>query len=268
MEGDLDADDDADVNFSCTSRPDAAQRSGLRARQAWSGGPAVSSSHLRSWAVNHPVPPLHRPCACLCPSQAYSPAQRARIIDPGPGRRPPGRRFALHRASGPRLRCAAPSPGPPLRPLERGLPLLLRASTRPPRALPQPPPPSQPWPPSGVHFHPSDPSFGRSCLVSALSCVPSARPGKATRPTAAGARAAARAAVAAGAMAAACAEAPPPVWPAPEQPVAAAHAPVRASPAALCSSSRAAAGAAAEAAAGSRRRLWRPGRRLRGVRSW
>ena len=106
MEGDLDADDDADVNFSCTSRPDAAQRSGLRARQAWSGGPAVSSSHLRSWAVNHPVPPLHRPCACLCPSQAYSPAQRARIIDPGPGRRPPGRRFALHRASGPRLRCA------------------------------------------------------------------------------------------------------------------------------------------------------------------
>ena len=83
MEGDLDADDDADVNFSCTSRPDAAQRSGLRARQAWSGGPAVSSSHLRSWAVNHPVPPLHRPCACLCPSQAYSPAQRARIIDPG-----------------------------------------------------------------------------------------------------------------------------------------------------------------------------------------
>ena len=103
MEGDLDADDDADVNFSCTSRPDAAQRSGLRARQAWSGGPAVSSSHLRSWAVNHPVPPLHRPCACLCPSQAYSPAQRARIIDPGPGRRPPGRRFALHRASGPRL---------------------------------------------------------------------------------------------------------------------------------------------------------------------
>ena len=133
MEGDLDADDDADVNFSCTSRPDAAQRSGLRARQAWSGGPAVSSSHLRSWAVNHPVPPLHRPCACLCPSQAYSPAQRARIIDPGPGRRPPGRRFALHRASGPRLRCAAPSPGP-VRPLERGLLLLLRASTPGPAA--------------------------------------------------------------------------------------------------------------------------------------
>ena len=54
----------------------------------------------------------------------------------------------------------------------------------------------------------------------------------------------------------------------PGWPVAATHAPVRASPAALCSSSRAAAGAAAEAAAGSRRRLWRPGRRLRGVRSW
>jgi hypothetical protein len=36
----------------------------------------------------------------------------------------------------------------------------------------------------------------------------------------------------------------------------------------VCSSSRAAAGAAAEAAAGSRRRFWRPGRRLRGVRSW
>ena len=171
-------------------------------------------------------------------------------------RQPPGRRFVLHRTSGPRPQVCRPILCPP-RPLERGLLLLLHTSTRPPRALPQPPSPPQPWPPSGVHFHPSDPPFGPSCLVSALSCVPSARPGIAARPTAAGARAAARAAVAAGAMAAACAQAPPPVWP-PEQPVAAAHAPVRASPAAVCSRSRAAAGAAAEAAAGSRRCLWRP----------
>ena len=90
-------------------------------------------------------------------------------------------------------------------------------------------------------------------LWQALSCVPSARPGEAVRPT----FAAARAVGAAGAMAAACAQAPPPEW-RPEQPVAAAHAPVRASPAAVCSRSRAAAGAAAEAAAGSRRCLWRP----------
>ena len=67
-------------------------------------------------------------------------------------------------------------------------------------------------------------------------------------------------------MAAACAQALPPVWP-PGWPAAVAHAPVRASLAALSSSSPAAAGAAAEAAAGSKRRLWRPGRRLRGVRS-
>jgi hypothetical protein len=81
-----------------------------------------------------------------------------------------------------------------------------------------------------------------------------------SRPRARAARptfAAARAVGAAGAMAAACAQAPPPEW-LPEQPVAAAHAPVRASPAAVCSRSRAAAGAAAEAAAGSRRCLWRP----------
>ena len=32
------------------------------------------------------------------------------------------------------------------------------------------PPPPQPWPPSGVHFHRSDPPFGRSCIVSTL-CV-------------------------------------------------------------------------------------------------
>ena len=67
-------------------------------------------------------------------------------------------------------------------------------------------------------------------------------------------------------MAAACAQALPPVWP-PGWPAAVAHAPVRASLAALSSSSPAAAGAAAEAAAGSKRRLWRPRRRLRGVRS-
>ena len=53
--------------------------------------------------------------------------------------------------------------------LERGLLLVLRACTRPSRALPQPPPPLQPWPPSGVQFHRSDPPFGRSCIVSALS---------------------------------------------------------------------------------------------------
>jgi len=55
--------------------------------------------------------------------------------------------------------------------LERGLLLLLRACTPPSRALPQPPPPPQPWPPSGVHFHPSHPPFGRSCVVPALLCA-------------------------------------------------------------------------------------------------
>ena len=94
-----------------------------------------------------------RPSCAATRLDAYSPARRARIIDPGSGRWPPGRRFVLHWTSGPLLRCAAPSPGP-VRPLERGLPLLLRASAPPSRPLAQPPPPLQPWPPSGVHFHP------------------------------------------------------------------------------------------------------------------
>ena len=68
----------------------------------------------------------------------------------------------LHRTSGPRFRYAALSK-PAFRRLERGLLLILRASTLPSRALPQPEPPPQPWPPSGVHFHRSDPPFGRSC---------------------------------------------------------------------------------------------------------
>ena len=94
-----------------------------------------------------------------------------------------------------------------------------------------------------------------------------------SRPRARAARptfAAARAVGAAGAMAAACAQAPPPVWP-PEQPVAAAHAPVRASPAALCTS---AAAAEQQQEQQQRRRRAQEGasgglrRRLRGVRSW
>ena len=170
---------------------------------------------------------------------------------------PPGRRFVLHRTSGPLLRCAAPSPGP-VRPLERGLPPLLRASSPPSRALAQPPPSPQPWPPSGVHIHPSDPPFSRSCLVPALCCVPSDRSRVARRATDVAARVAGRAAGAAGSMTAAWVAADAAAWP-PGWPVAVACAPVRASPAALCSSSRAAAGAAAgaaaEAAAGSKRRL-------------
>jgi hypothetical protein len=67
-------------------------------------------------------------------------------------------------------------------------------------------------------------------------------------------------------MAAAWAAAEAAVWP-PGWAMAAARAPVRASPAAFQSSSRAAAAAALEAAAAEESRLWRPGRRLRGVRS-
>ena len=51
--------------------------------------------------------PMCRPCVCLRSCQRVSTAQWARVIDPGPCRRPPGRRFVLHRTSGPRLRCAA-----------------------------------------------------------------------------------------------------------------------------------------------------------------
>ena len=101
----------------------------------------------------------HRPCVCLRSCQRVSTAQRAGIINPGPGLRPLG---VLHRTSGPRLRYAALSK-PAFRRLERGLLLILRASTLPSRALPQPEPPPQPWPPSGDHFHRSDPPFGRSC---------------------------------------------------------------------------------------------------------
>ena len=129
------------------------------------------------------------------------------------------------------------------------------------------PPPPQPWPPSGVHFHRSDPPFGRSCIVSALSVCPVCSSRAAHRATDLAIRAAARAAGAARAMAAAWAAAEAAAWPSGWS-VAAARAPVQASPAAFSCRSRAAAEAAAEAAAGSRRRIWRPGRRLRRVRSW
>ena len=155
----------------------------------------------------------------------------------------------------------------PARPLERGYLLLLKACTPPSRALPQPPPPPQPWPPSGVHLHRSDPPFGRSCIVSALSVCPVCSSRAAHRATDLAIRAAATAAGAARAMAAAWAAAEAAAWPS-GWPVAAARAPVQASPAAFSCRSRAAAEAAAEAAAGSRRRIWRPGRRLRRVRSW
>ena len=69
-------------------------------------------------------------------------------------------------------------------------------------------------------------------LVSALSACPLCRLREAAGSTAAAARAAARAARAAGVMAVACAQPAAPVWP-PEQAVAAAHAPARASPAAI-----------------------------------
>ena len=191
-----------------------------------------------------------------------STAQRVGIVHPEPGWRPPGRRFVLHRTSGPRpctLHVGMSA-------LERGLLLLLRACTPPSRALPQPAPPPQPWPPSGVHFHPSDPPFGRSCIVSALSVCPVCRRREAASAAVAAARAAGRAAGAAGSMAAAWAAAEAAVWP-PGWAMAAARAPVRASPAAFRSSSRAAAAAALEAAAAVVSRPWRPGRRLQGVRS-
>ena len=67
-------------------------------------------------------------------------------------------------------------------------------------------------------------------------------------------------------MAAAWAAAEVAVWP-PGWAMAAARAPVRASQAAFSRSSRAAAAAPLEAAAAAESRRWRPGRRLRGVRS-
>ena len=128
------------------------------------------------------------------------------------------------------------------------------------------PPPPQPWPPSGVHFHRSDPPFGRSCIVSALSVCPVCRPREAPPAADAAARAAGRAAKAAGSMAAAWAAAETAAWPF-GWPVAAARAPVRASRTAVGSSRRAAAAAAVEAATAAKGRRWRLGRRLRGVRS-
>ena len=108
--------------------------------------------------------------SCSCQGRSISPV--GRDIDPEPCRRPLGRRFVLHRTSGPRPQVYRPILCPP-RPLERGLLLLLRASTLPFGSLPQPPPPPQPWPPSGVHFHPSDLPCGHSCVVSPLNYVPS-----------------------------------------------------------------------------------------------
>ena len=98
-----------------------------------------------------------------------STAQRVGIVHPEPGRRPPGRRFVLQRTSGPRP-CTSHVG---MSALERGLLLLLRACTPPSQALPQPAPPPQPWPPSGVHFHPSlTRSSVRSVRASFLPFVP------------------------------------------------------------------------------------------------
>ena len=129
---------------------------------------------------------------------------RGRDIDPEPRRRPPGRRFVLHRAFGPRIRYAALEPGP-LRPLERDLLLLLRASTPISRKLPHPPPSPKPWPLSDLHFFSSDSPFGRLCLVCALSVCSLCRPHEAAQATAAAARTAERAAGGAETTAAACA---------------------------------------------------------------
>ena len=137
--------------------------------------------------------------------QGRSTAQRVGIVHPEPGRRPPGRRFVLQRTSGPRPCTSHVHVG--MSALERGLLLLLRACTPPSRALPQPAPPPQPWPPSGVHFYRSDPPFGRSCIVSALSVCPVCRRREAASAAVAAARAAGRAAGAAASMAAAWAAA-------------------------------------------------------------
>jgi len=53
--------------------------------------------------------------ACFWARQGHSTAHRVGIVHPEPGRRPPGRRFVLHRTSGPRLRYAALS-SPAFRP--------------------------------------------------------------------------------------------------------------------------------------------------------
>ena len=98
-----------------------------------------------------------------------------RDIDPGPCRRPSGRRFVLHRTFGPRLRYAALQPNPLhlLELLDAAAAARLQAATR---YQPHPPPSPKPWPLSDLHFHSSDLPFGHSCLVSALSVCPLCRP--------------------------------------------------------------------------------------------
>ena len=133
-----------------------------QARRKWQGcacgkhGLAYQRSAFRTCAAGCESPCLRRyvgPArSCAPPMRTPQPGGPGSSILGPAGRWPPGCRFGLSFIGlpGPLLRCA---PGP-VRPLELGLPLLLRASSPPTRTLAQPPPSPQPWPPSGVHFHP------------------------------------------------------------------------------------------------------------------
>ena len=66
--------------------------------------PKLLEARRRLWMGNNLV------CASLCPRLRRSTNPRGRDIDPGLRRRPPGRRFVLHRTFGPRLRYAASNP--------------------------------------------------------------------------------------------------------------------------------------------------------------
>ena len=125
--------------------------------------------------------------------------------------------------------------------------------------------PSPGRPPASISTLLTRPSAARASFLPP-PCALCAGLRVAPRATNAAARVAGRAAGAAGSMAAAWTAAETAVWP-PGWAMAAARAPVRASPMAFGSSSRAAAAAALEAATAAEGRLWRPGRRLRGVGS-
>ena len=86
---------------------------GYKLSKLCAGGPGLAHPSPRPrHAVSHGI---HWSCACFWARQGHSTAHRVGIVHPEPGRRPPGRRFVLHRTSGPRLRYAALS-NPAFRP--------------------------------------------------------------------------------------------------------------------------------------------------------
>ena len=191
---------------------------------------ALAFSQQLSWRLR----PSLAACASIRLWLRRTTSPMGRDIDPGPCRRPSGRRFVLHRTFGPRLRYAALQPKPSASSRIAAAAAGLHAATV--MTVPGI---------SRTHHHHPSPGHSQTSISTLLTCPSATRASFPPSPCALCAglcgassdrcgpvRAAARAAGAVGAMAAACAQAEAAFWP-PVWAVAAVRAPVWASQAAF-----------------------------------